>query len=62
MKGAYLDFKRALIRVLKGAYCKSIRRLLEAKRAHISIEPCENILQKCVYFNAGDAEQVEDGR
>ena len=29
---------------------------------HISIEPCENILQKCVYFNAGDAEQVEDGR
>ena len=32
-KGAQLDFKRALIGPQKGTYCKSIRRLLEAKRA-----------------------------
>ena len=29
---------------------------------YIGFEPHENILQKCVYFNIGDAEQVEDGR
>ena len=45
MKGAYLDFKRALIRVLKGTFCKSIGRLLEAERACIGFEPHENSLQ-----------------
>ena len=40
-----MDFKRALVRVLKGTFCKPIRRLLEAKRACIGFEPCENSLQ-----------------
>jgi len=40
-----LDFKRALVRVLKGTFCKSIGRLLEAKRACISFEEYENSLQ-----------------
>ena len=57
-----MDFKRALVRPQKGTYCKSIGRLLEAKRAYIGFEPHENILQKRVCFNIGDAEQVEDGR
>jgi len=30
-----LDFKRALVRLQKGTYCKPIGRLLEAKRAYI---------------------------
>jgi len=30
-----LDFKRALVRVLKGTFCKPKGRLLEAKRACI---------------------------
>ena len=34
-----MGFKRALVRRQKGIYCKSIRRLLEAKRACISFEP-----------------------
>jgi len=41
-----LDFKRALVRVLKGVFCKSIRRLLEAKRACVGFELDENSLQK----------------
>jgi len=40
-----LDFKRALVRVLKGTFCKSIRRLLEAKRAYVGFEVSENSLQ-----------------
>ena len=40
-----MDFKRALIRVLKGTFCKSIGRLLEAKRACIGFELRENSLQ-----------------
>jgi len=32
-KGAFLDFKRALVRPQKGTFSKPIRRLLEAKRA-----------------------------
>jgi len=43
-----LDFKRALTRVLKGTYCKSIRRLLEAKRACIDFEVRENSLQTSI--------------
>ena len=39
-----MDFKRALVRLLKGTYCKAIRRLLEAKRACISFEGRENSL------------------
>ena len=45
MKGAYFDFKRALVRVLKGTFCKPIRHLLEAKRACIGFELRENSLQ-----------------
>ena len=37
--------KGALVRVLKGVFCKSIRRLLEAKRACIGFELYENSLQ-----------------
>jgi len=40
-----LDFKRALVRGLKGTFCKSIGRLLEAKRACLGFELCENSLQ-----------------
>ena len=44
-KGAQLDFKRALIGPQKGTFCKSIRRLLEPKRACIDFEAYENSLQ-----------------
>ena len=40
-----IEFVRALVRVLKGVFCKSIRRLLEAKRACVGFEPYENSLQ-----------------
>ena len=40
-----MDFKRALVRVLKGTFCKQKGRLLEAKRACIGFEPHENNLQ-----------------
>jgi len=40
-----LDFKRALVRALKGIFCKSIKRLLEAKRACVGFELHENNLQ-----------------
>ena len=40
-----MDFKRALVSVLKGTFCESIRRLLEAKRACLGFEPRENSLQ-----------------
>ena len=45
MKGALLNFKRALVRVLKGIFCKPIGRLLEAKRACIGFELDKNSLQ-----------------
>ena len=47
-KGAYLDFKRALVGLQKGTFCKSIRRLLEAKRAWIDFEVHENSLQTSI--------------
>jgi len=37
-----LDFKRALVRVLKSTFCKSIKRLLEAKRAAIKNQDTKN--------------------
>jgi len=37
-----LDFKRALVRGLKGTFCKSIGRLLEAKRAAIKNQDVKN--------------------
>ena len=40
-----MDFKSALVRPQKGIFCKSIRRLLEAKRACVGFEPHENSLQ-----------------
>lgn len=40
-----MDFKRALVRVLKSIFCKSIERLMEAKRACIDFELSENSLQ-----------------
>ena len=51
MKGALLDFKRALLRPQKSTFCKSIRRLLEAKRACIGFALCENSLQ--THLNKG---------
>ena len=45
-KHAYLDFKRALVRTQKGTFYKSIRRLLEAKKACIGFELHKNSLQK----------------
>lgn len=41
-----MDFKRALLRVVKGTFCKPIRHLLEAKRVCIKITTMENIRQK----------------
>jgi len=40
-----LDFKRALVRGLKGTFCKPIGRLLEAKKACIAFELHKNSLQ-----------------
>ena len=40
-KHAYLGSKRALVRTQKGTFCKSIRRLLEAKRPYIGFEGYE---------------------
>ena len=37
--------KRCLIGLQKGTFCKSIRRLLEAKRACVGFEVSENSLQ-----------------
>ena len=37
-----MDFKRALVRALKGIFCKPIGRLFEAKRASIKIEGVKN--------------------
>ena len=41
-----MDFKRALVRVLKGTFCKLKGRLYEAKRACVGFEVCKNSLQK----------------
>ena len=43
-----MDFKRALIRPQKGTFCKSIGRLLEAKRACVDFEEYENSLQTLI--------------
>ena len=43
-KHAYLDSKRALARVQKGTFYKSIRRLLEAKRPYFGFEGYEKKL------------------
>jgi len=40
-----LDFKRALVRALKGTFSKLKGRLYEAKRACVGFEVCENSLQ-----------------
>ena len=40
-----ISYKRALVRLEKGIFCKSIRRLLEAKRAYTDFELHENSLQ-----------------
>jgi len=37
-----LDFKRALVRGLKGTFCKLIGRLFEAKRAAIKNQDVKN--------------------
>jgi len=55
-----LDFKRALVRTLKGIFCKSIRRLLETKRACIGFELYENSLQ--VLVDMGISSLAEDGK
>ena len=41
-----MDFKRALVRVLKGTFSKLKGRLYEAQRACIGFRVCENSLQK----------------
>ena len=41
-----MDFKRALVRVLKGTFSKQKERLYGAKRACFSFEVFENSLQK----------------
>ncbi|ERJ79296.1 hypothetical protein HMPREF9148_00504 [Prevotella sp. F0091] len=39
-----MNLKRALVRSLKGIFCKPIGRLFKAKRAYIDFKRCENIL------------------
>ena len=51
VKGAWLDIKRALARVLKSIFCNPEGRLLEAKRACIGPELYKNSLQ--TWFNKG---------
>ena len=55
-----MDFKRALVRPLKGIFCKSIRRLLETKRACIGFELYENSLQTLA--DMGISSLAEDGK
>ena len=43
-----MDFKRALVRVLKSTFSKPKGRLYEAKRACVGFEVCKNSLQKRV--------------
>ena len=43
-----MDFKRALVGGIKGVFCKSIRHLLEGKRACIVFEMFEKSLQICL--------------
>ena len=55
-----MNFKRALVRPQKGIFCKSIRRLLEAKRACVGSELYENSLQ--VLVDMGISSLAEDGK
>ena len=55
-----MDFKRALVRLQKGIFCKSIRRLLETKRACIGFELYENSLQ--ILVDMGISSLAEDGK
>ena len=50
-----MDFKRALVRVLKGTFCKLKGRLLEAKRACIGFDVSENSLQVSGKMGISDA-------
>ena len=42
LKGAYFEFKRALVSTQKGIYSKPIKRLFEAKRASFKKEDVKN--------------------
>ncbi len=42
LKGAYFEFKRALVSTQKGISCKPIGRLFEAKRASFQNEDVKN--------------------
>ena len=42
LKGAYFEFKRALVSIQKGISCKPIKRLFEAKRASFKSEDVKN--------------------
>ena len=42
LKGAYFEFKRALVSTQKGISCKPIGRLFEAKRASFQKEDVKN--------------------
>ena len=42
LKGAYFEFKRALVSTQKGIFCKPIKRLFEAKRASFQNECVKN--------------------
>ena len=47
LKGAYFEFKRALISTQKGIFCKPIKRLFEAKRASFKKEDVKNNYIRC---------------
>ena len=46
-KGAYFEFKRALVSIQKGTSCKPIKRLFEAKRASYKKEDVKNNYIRC---------------
>ena len=48
LKGAYFEFKRALVSTQKGISCKPIRRLFEAKRASFQSEDVKNNYIRCM--------------
>ena len=58
-KGAWLDFKRALVTRWKSTCCKSIRHLLEARRACVALN-CMKTVYKHRWY--GNNLSVEDGK
>ena len=59
VKGAWLGFKRALVTRRKSTCCRSVRPLLEARRACAALH-CMKTVYKCRWY--GNRLSVEDGK